>query len=195
MVTNSYVDLLPYRQVSEHDILQMFSLDNTGVGGRFVQFLTGNNSPLDSDGTWSDATPGYDYAGVTNVRYENQRKVTYAGSGAFKHQVVGLLLNGTVEYDENGQKVLFNKQVQVEKQIVVSGMTVPIATDGVFTLRANAYSGTPLPGYIGYISNGGAGKLQFAAPSAANAPYAVCKVLSTTGSAFGGYVQIKLTLK
>ena len=195
MLTNQYVDLLPFRQENPYSVLNMFSLNGTGVGGRFVVIETGNQSPDLSAGDFSDSTPGYDYAGVTNVRYENPRKVKYAASGAFKDQVVGLLLNGTAEYDENGNKLLFNKQVQTEKQVVVSGMTVPIATEGVYRLTANAFSGAPLIGQVGYVSNGGEGKLQFADASAALAPYAVCKVLSNTGNMGGvAYVDVKLTL-
>lgn len=195
MLQNQYVDLLPFRQENPYSIINMFSLNGTGVGGRFVVLETGNQDPNLSAGDWSESTPGYDYEGVTNVRYENPRKVRYAASGAFKGAVLGLLLNGTAEYDENGNKLLFNKQVQTEKQVVVSGMAVPIATEGTYRLTANAYSGAPLIGQVGYISNGGEGKLQFAAASAALDPYAVCKVVSATGNMGGvGYVDVKLTL-
>jgi len=195
MLINTFVDLLPFRQVSEYDVLNTYSLNGTGVGGRFVTLETGNQDPALSAGDFAASSPGYAYDHTASLRYEQPRKVKYAPSGAFKNEVVGILLNGTVEHDENGQKVLFHPQIQKEKQIVPSGVTVPIATDGVLTLRAGAYSGTPIPGYVGLVSNGGNGQIQFAPASAANAPYAVCKVLSTSGSAFGGYVQVKLTLK
>jgi hypothetical protein len=196
---NNYSDLLPFRQYSEYDVVNMYSLDTTGVGGRFVTFLTGNNSPDLSAGQFSAATPGASYAGVTALRYENSRKVKLSASGDSVGQILGLSLYGTVEYDNNGQKVLFHPEIQKENAIVVSGQTIPVATAGIFRIRSNAYTNTPFPGYVGVISDAGLGKLAFVPPTTLvyESGLAVCKVLSTSGSLLGtagGYADIKLTL-
>jgi hypothetical protein len=196
---NIYNDLLPFRQEAAHAVINFYSLNGTGVGGRFVTLETGNQDPAESSAVLAGSTPGFAYEGVTNQRWETPRKVRFAASGDTRFSVLGLSLNGTVEYDENGNKVLFNKYVQDEKQIVPSGYTIPIGTDGVYTLKSSAYNNTPIPGYVGVI-DGTAGKVSFFDPSTAIAGAyiasgrAVCKVLSTSGSAFGGYAQIKLTL-
>lgn len=194
---NIYNDLLPFRQEAPHAVINLFSQNGTGVGGRFVALETGNQDPADSSATLAASTPGYAYANVTNQRWETPRKFRYAAAGDTKFAVLGLSLNGTVEYDENGNKVLFNEQTQVEKQIVPSGYTVPVSTDGVYTLKSSAYFGTPIPGYVGIVT-GTAGQVVFAsAASVGNyigSGLAVCKVLSSSGSAFGGYAQVKLTL-
>lgn len=196
----NFTDLLPFRQYTEFDVLNVYSLDQTGVGGRFVVAHTGNNSPDDSAGDFAAATPGYNYGGVTNLRYENKRKVRLAQGSDNKWTVVGLTLYGTVETDENGQKILFHPERQKELGVVYSGQTVPIATDGVFRLKSTAYVGTPLPGNVGILT--GDGRVNFITLSAGNLSSGtfnnqiVCKVLSSSGVGFGGgYADVKLTLK
>ena len=192
---NIFNDLLPFRQAAEVDVINFYSLNGTGVGGRFVAFETGNQDPALSAGDFAAATPGFNYAGVNNLRYEQPRKVRFATAGDTKYALAGLSLNGTVEFDENGNKVLFRPDVQKEKQIVPSGGTIPIATAGIFTLRSTAYTNAPIPGFVGILA--AEGKLTFVAPSPGviGSGLAVCKVLSSSGSAFGGYAQIKLALE
>src|SRR4051812_35199269 len=103
-----FTRLLPFRTIDQVDILQMYSLDGTGVGGKVVIFETGNQDPLQSAGQFSSTNPGFTPQGVTNPRYELKRKVTSAVGNAVKHQVAGITLNGTIEVDENGQKIIFN---------------------------------------------------------------------------------------
>lgn len=195
----NYTDLLPFRQYSDFDVIQMYSADQTGVGGRFVVAHTGNSSPEDGGGDFAAATPGYNYAGVTNLRYENKRKVRLAQATDNKFSVLGLTLYGTVEFDENGQKIILNPHCQAELGVLYSGQTTPIATDGVFRLKNTAYAGTPLPGSVGLLT--GDGKVNFASLSAGQASSGtfnhliVCKVLSSSGIGFGGgYADIKLML-
>ena len=190
---NIFNDLLPFRQTSESDVINFYSLNGTGVGGRFVSFETGQQDPALSAGDFAASTPGFNYAGVQNLRYEQPRKVRFAASGDTRYAVAGLSLNGTVEFDENGNKVLFRPDVQKEKQIVPSGGTIPIATEGLFTLRSTAYTNAPIPGYVGVIADS-FGRVAFFPPSASiiGSGLAVCKVISTSGSAFGGYAQIQV---
>jgi hypothetical protein len=195
-LTNTYSDLLGFQIQNPHSIINFYSFNGTGFAGRLATFETGNQDPALSAGDFSAATPGASYEGAISLRYEQPRKVKYAASGDTKYSVAGLILDATVEYDENGQKVLFHPEVQKEKQIVPSGVAIRIATEGVYNLKSSAYTNTPFPGYVGVISDAGAGKLAFVPPSAAviGSGLDVCKVLSTTGSAFGGYVQVQLTL-
>jgi hypothetical protein len=192
----TYTDLLGFQIQSPHSIINFYSLNGTGVAGRFVSFETGNQDPEMSAGDFSASTPGAAFDGAISLRYEQPRKVKYAASGETKYSVAGLLLDATVEFDENGQKVLFHPEVQKEKQIVPSGVAVRIATEGVYNIKSNAYTNTPIPGFVGVISNANGGRLAFVPPSAAviGSGLDVCKVLSTSGTSFGGYAQIQLTL-
>jgi len=197
-LNNTYVDILPFKQENPWGIVNFYSLNTTGFGGRFVTVLTGNQDPALSAGDFAAVGPGASFEGTVSLRYEQPRKVRYAAAGDNKYAVLGLALNGTIEFDEHGRKVvLLDSYVKAEKQIVSSGETVPVATDGIYTLKQGAYVGTPLPGSVGVIT-GSAGQITFVA--AANAAsyigsgLDICKVLSTSGSAFGGYVQVKISL-
>lgn len=200
MIQN-YSDVLPLRIYSPADELAFYSLNGTGVGGRFVVLETGNNNPELSAGDWSNATPGYNYQGVTNLRYENKRKFKYAPSGSTRFATLGVVLYGTVESDSNELKLLAFPNRKDELMVVVSGETNNVLTDGVLRLKSSAYIGTPVPGHVAIV--GTDGKLSIVDPAAltatgaVNHTHIVAKVISQSGTAasFGGYADFKLMLK
>jgi len=209
MIQN-FTDILPFTQYSPADEVALYSLNGTGIGGRFVTFETGGNTPENSAGNWSASTPGYNYSNVTSLRYENPRKVKYAASGSSKFNTFGVLLYGTAEYDQNGQKLILNPYRKTELGVVVSGETNNILTDGIVRLKSTAYSGVPIPGYVAVINPiaGSEGTLMIVDPAnlaatGVTSPYVplyhhvVAKVISLSGTAasFGGYADFKLMLK
>ncbi len=143
--------LLPFRQYNEHDVINMFALDDrrvndnvTGVGygdaGVFVKVSTGNFNadPISYD------TNSYlgktDYPFVGYVKYPSVAlKVEVASSGDIP---LGITLNQTAKYDENGESLLRYPQKKLELQAVCPGQAVPIATRGIFVLSSNAFEGT-----------------------------------------------------
>lgn len=210
----NFTDVLPFTQYDPSDEIVLYSLNGTGVGGRFVTFETGNQDPTNTAGNYVNATPGYNYSLVTNLRYENPRKVKFAASGSYKDQVLGITLYGTAEYDQNGQKLILNPYRKTELGVVYSGESVNVLTDGVVRLKATAYSGIPIPGYVAVISNAGNGLLQIYDPatlasnelstitSTGSGPlfpqfkHVVAKVISSSGTAlYGSYADFKLALK
>jgi hypothetical protein len=52
--------------------------------------------------------------------------------------VLGITLNQTLAFDENGEKLLYNPVKRQELQAVLSGQAVPVATRGIFTLNDTA---------------------------------------------------------
>ncbi len=197
MLNPQFNRLLPYRSYDEHEIINLFSMDQTGIGGKICAFLTGAQDPVTSAGAWSNLNPGYTPAGITNPRYEVTRKVTSTiPVGALKHQIVGVNLQATLEYDENGQKIIFAPWRKAELNAVVSGEAVQILTKGIIRLGSGAYLGTPLPGYVGIATGDGlvlAVNPANLLPTGALTPDMVIgKFVSSTGSAFGGYADFKL---
>ena len=207
----NFTDLLPFIQYDPTDEVVLYSLNGTGIGGRFVTLETGNQDPNNSAGQYSTATPGYNYSYVTNLRYENPRKVKAAPSGSLKWEVLGVTLYGTAEYDQNGQKLILNPNRKTELGVVVSGESVNVLTDGLIRLKSSAYSGIPIPGYVAVISSVGDGTLQIYNPSTlvnneaintgANVAWPtvkniVAKVISSSGTAtYSSYADFKLCLK
>lgn len=191
----NYTDLLPFRNVPESDILQMYSFNGTGIGGRFVTCETGFQDPINTAGNYSSTPVGAAYAGTTSLRYENQRKVRYSLSGESRFQILGLMMHGTVETDSNGQRVILNTWLKDELGVVYSGETTPIAVNGYFRIKSTAYSGQPIAGYAAVPHNTNPGQVAFLPyASVTDKNLIIAKVLSNSGSAFGGYADILLTL-
>ena len=68
--------------------------------------------------------------------------------------VLGVTLNQTIKNDENGEKLIYNPIKRDELQAVLSGQAVPVATRGLFTFSADAYteSATFIPGNVATVS-------------------------------------------
>lgn len=146
--------LLPFRQYSDQDVINMFALDesvlsatqsitetHSGDAGVFVKISNGN---LDLD----PVTYGNnDYLGKTNYPFVGSNgypsvnlKITPASATDIRP--LGLTLWETAKYDENGQKLIYYPQKAHENQVLLPGQSVPVATKGVFTLSQKAYNNT-----------------------------------------------------
>lgn len=161
--------ILPYRDYSEHDVLNLFSLDtdaytianaksDAGAGEAFdsgvvVKVKTGE-LPGDLPGGLSEhasdedlrnylgASPTSAHIGYNAYPY-NGMTVEPAGVGEV---AVGITLRETLAYDENGEKLLYYKQKLDEAQAVLPGQTVPVLTRGLVLLDSNAVTGDPTVG-------------------------------------------------
>lgn len=192
-------NLLPFRQYSESDVLNIFSSDVTGLNGMLVAITNnGNQDPSTSAGAYANRAPnGYAVTNVGNYAYQNARKVRPAAVTDTRSNVLGVTLHTTATVDENGN-LLVNQPYDktIERGFVQTGFTVPILTRGVITVKLANIGGTPVPGFAATIGTGG----QFAVGNPADlvvigtGTRIVGKYLSTSGSAFGGYAQIKLEL-
>jgi hypothetical protein len=159
--------LLPFQQKDENDVINLYSLNKTGIMGEFVSVESAN---LDDEHGWNyGQTPGAEYDRAYSQRYETKLKVRPCASGDKASQVLGLTLFNTLELDENGEKYLYYPQKAKENHVVVSGRSVPVATKGVFTISASGYSnGTgnlPQVGDLVVPSNTEVGKVAFVAES------------------------------
>jgi hypothetical protein len=148
--------LLPFRDYDEHEVLGFFALNQTGVAGQFVSFSTFDP---DNQKGFSSVSPGADYDNVYSKRYEVKAKVAPAASGTKASQVAGITLYSTLEFDENGEKLIFHPEKKDKLKAVTSGEGVPILKRGLVTLTQGAYLGTPAPGSYGVISPSGDGKI------------------------------------
>ena len=147
--------LLPFRQYNEHDVINMFALDDSvltatqsftethsGDAGVFVKISNGN---LDLDPViyGSNAYLGktdYPFVGSNGTQtYPSvSLKITPASSGDIRP--LGITLWETAKYDENGQKLIYYPQKAAENQVLLPGQAVPVATKGIFTLTASGYN-------------------------------------------------------
>ena len=148
--------ILPFRQYSDHDVVNMYSIissdvldSTTGTGagdaGVFVKVSDGNfdNDPVTYQTNSYLGNTSYPFLGTTEMYPEVNIKVTGAKD---EDHALGMTLYQTAKNDENGEKLLYNPQKQEELQAMLPGQAVPIATKGIFTLAAAAFDG-PITSY------------------------------------------------
>ena len=162
--------ILPFRQYSETDVINMFALDAAHVGdsttgttngdaGVFVTTSAGNLN-LDTiiyDNAYGNYLGKTDYAFVGGNSYPRVSlsvKPATSGDG-----LLGMTLYQTAKTDENGEKLLYYPQKAAELQCVLPGQSVPIATRGFFTITDGAYVGAIGIGSGLKLPNGVSGKL------------------------------------
>ena len=163
--------LLPFRQYNEHFVVNMFALDTAKLSLGVVDANTHTASgahdagvPVKIKTAGSDLGAGYSGTGV-NVGKGNSALNAYMGTTAYPHVgrningeafakfepvdanddiVLGVTLNQTLAYDENGEKMLYYRQKALELQAVLPGEVVPILTKGIITVAASGVeSGNP----------------------------------------------------
>ena len=161
--------ILPYRDYSEHDVLNLFSLDTSAEAAGFTSWTEADSGdhdsgvvvkvktgelPGDLPGGLSEHASGDElrkYLGASptsahigyNAYPYNGMTVEPAGAGDV---AVGITLRETLAYDENGEKLLYYKQKLDEAQAVLPGQTVPVLTRGLVLLDSNAVTGDPAVG-------------------------------------------------
>ena len=178
--------ILPYRDYSEHDVVNLFALDLSGADAAALAAMTsagsGNHDagvvvkvsagalPGDAPSTLSTSGALRDYLGASfsgvhigfNAYPSNGMTVAPAdGTGA----TLGITLRETLAFDENGEKMLTYKQKLDEAQGVLPGQTVPVLTKGLVLLSGDAFhvGGAVVAPAVGdslEISGNTAGKLE-----------------------------------
>jgi hypothetical protein len=151
--------ILPYRDYSEHEVVNAFSLDTesyaiTGaIQGKAGDFdagvvvavkkgsLPGDMPEQDLDGDLR-AYLGASYsASSTHIGYSsypyNGMTVEPSEDGS---DALGITLRETLAYDENGEKMLNYRVKLDEAQAVLPGHTVPVLTRGLVLLHTDAFS-------------------------------------------------------
>lgn len=165
--------LKPFRDYNEHNVINLFAVqaDQSANGviasaGTVVKVNGNGFQPVVAGlgGTgFLGAVPvdlaggaGSTYMNVVSDRFALTAKVVPAASGSL---ALGITLMGVQEYDENGEKLLFNPRKAAEKGVVVSGQSVPVLTKGMVTYsgslindNANAGDGVYLSPTVGELS-------------------------------------------
>lgn len=201
--------LLPFRQYSEKDVINLAQLDVSGATA------IGNLKPGTSDGTlkdsfWSgslvkvpatnttlgDSDPSLttnSYLGAIGsgdqgfaMQEGNQypaAPLKLTGAGSANHEVLGITLKATLAFDENDEKLLYYKRKLDELQAVLPGETVPVATRGIFTITTGGAAATKVGIADGTITPGmvlgGHGSIVSVFQTIASAAHGLGRVLAT----------------
>jgi hypothetical protein len=153
--------ILPYRDYSEHDVVNLFSLDLSSATATTLAGMVSNGSgDFDAGVVVSvsagaeipqhDTTVGNklkDYLGAdygsSHVGYHSYpyNGMTVAASNGTAP--LGITLRETLAYDENGEKMLYYPQKLDEAQGILPGKSVPVLTKGLVLLGEGAFSASP----------------------------------------------------
>jgi len=149
--------LLPFRQYDEKDVVNGYylnfgshrdSLENPDVDGPcsngVLVHVDGGNlnedviSYVDNDS--NDHTPAKSYGSpIGRNDYPYNPKSIRAVDNAAGENVLGITLNQTLKYDENGEPLQYRAQKRDELQAVLPLRPVPVATKGLFMFNSNAF--------------------------------------------------------
>jgi len=155
--------ILPYRDYSEHDVVNLFSLSTSGVTDGFQSWTEVRSGKWDSGvvvKVSAGATlPGDLPGGLSKDASDELRQYlgasptsAHIGYNAYPYNgmtvepadandvALGITLRETLAYDENGEKLLYYKQKLDEAQAVLPGQTVPVLTRGLVLLSASAFA-------------------------------------------------------
>ena len=147
--------LRPFRDYSEHDVINLFAFDYAGTSisaGNLVKIKTSTGWVHSQDLDQTNTMKNFTLNNVVSDRYAVKARVDLDGSGETH---LGMLLYGVQETDENGEKLLYNPHKAAEMQVTISGQAVPVVTDGIFLVRG--VDGTPSEGGIAYCGGNAAG--------------------------------------
>ena len=182
--------LEPFRDYSEHEVVNLFALDTEGVtaadlrgwkagsaaggvndAGVAVAVKAGAELPGDLPSTAAlkggDTDVLRNYLGASgqpHVGYNAypiaEMSVQAEKAAGDAHQAIGLTLNQTLAYDENEENLLRYPLKKDELQCVLPGQVVPVLTRGLVLLNADAFATAPAVGDAIVLDTAVAGLLE-----------------------------------
>jgi hypothetical protein len=161
-------NLLPFRDYSEHEVLNLFSCTDIANKGTLVKPLRSWKSvgatdestagPLDL-GT---SAPGAIYPNTVTQNFELVGQVEPVVNHNDIPTAIGLLLKDVREFDENGEKLIFNSRKAAEMDVIIKDVQmVPILTRGLIlvndidTTDRGGGGGNPDIGDAAYVGSAG----------------------------------------
>lgn len=162
-------NLRPFRDYSEHDVINLYSCDIVASKGTLVKpirsprynggALDGSNaSPL----TISSNAAGATFPNSINNLFDLVGQVTPTVNWDDAPAPIGMLLYSVAEYDENGEKLINNPRKAAEMNVILPKVqAAPILTKGIVlvndidTSNRGGGGGNPDLGDFAYVGDAG----------------------------------------
>lgn len=150
--------LRPFRDYDEHDVLNLFSYDTTGLSAGSINVTKGVLVKIATG--WKNYDSGVELGGgleyiggagtlqpanVVSQRYGVTAKVVASTTG---ETPIGMTLYDVRDTDENGELLKYYPRKAAEMQAVIPGQAVPVVTRGIFLVQG--VGGTPAAGSTAY---------------------------------------------
>jgi len=191
-------NLFPFGNLPPHEVLSFFALNQTGLGGQLVTFVTGGQDPINGEGYSSQAVANA-YTNIYSTLFTNNRRVRPATFGDTKWEVAGMTLYTTALRDENGNLILnMPDELRAARAFVATGQSVPILKRGQLTIALSQFNGsTPTAGYPLIASGTNGGFLCITPSQATGTSYSslvVGRCISSSGAFQNGFAQIEVSV-
>lgn len=168
-------NLLPFRDYSEHEVINLFACNTIANKGTLVAPVrswkdNGTSTDKSTNGPLqlSSTGPGKLYNNSVSNNFELIGTVTPVVNPTWffpdnAHGVaIGMLLKDVREFDENGEKLIFNSRKAAEMDVVIKDVqAVPVLTRGLVlvndidTTNRGGGGGSPDNGDAAYVGSNG----------------------------------------
>ena len=153
-------NLLPFRDYSEHDVINLYSCNTVATKGTLVKLITPLNKNVLN---LSNVSVGNKFPNTVNNYFDIIGQVEIVTNYTDVPSALGLLLYDVRETDENGDRLIFNPRKMAEMGVVMPIIhAVPILTRGIVsindideTARSGGAGGAPQIGAAAYVGNNG----------------------------------------
>lgn len=173
----------PFRDYSEHEVVNLFALNGEGNKGTFVTAV-GNGFNFNTPSAFEDDSF---IDGSVSARFNVASKVQPAPSGTIPAMVLGMTLKDVKFRDENGYPLKFEPRKAAERDLVISGEAVPVVKRGIFLY--SGVVGNPAFGSGLAVADAGDGSLKTVAAGHA---LSVARALSAKDD--NGFVLMEIKL-
>ena len=190
--------LRAFRDYDEHDVLNLFSYDTTGLSAGSINITKGALVKIATG--WKNYDSGVELGGglefigsagtlsptnVVSQRYGVTAKVVVSTTG---ETPIGMMLYDVRDADENGELLKYNPRKAAEMQVLIPGQAVPVVTRGIFLVQG--VLGTPSAGGTAYA--GGTGQITASTGGGGTVNVAIGKFLGAADT--NGETLVKLAL-
>lgn len=161
-------NLLPFRDYSEHEVLNFFACTAVANKGVLVKPKRSWKSVGASDRSTAGplnlgtSAPGATYQNTVTQNFELVGQIEPIVNYDDVPTAIGVLLKDIREFDENGEKLIFNSRKAAEMDVIIKDIqAVPVLTRGLIlindidTTNRNGGGGNPDIGDAAYVGSNG----------------------------------------
>lgn len=150
-------NLKPFRDFSQHDVINLFAYDGTATAGTLVKINT----------NWKDIYgEGLSLSNLSTVGNTMSSSFVPVGkvtkTTSYTDKPLGVLLKNVLEVDENGTPLIWEPQLLAERDAVLPQQAAPVLTKGIIlindidtTANSPGGGGYPVIGAAAYVGTNG----------------------------------------
>lgn len=148
--------LKPFRDFSQHDVINLFAYNGTATAGTLVKIDTNWKDTYGESLSLSNLSNVGSTMSSSFVPVGKVSKVT-----SYTDKPLGILLKNVIEYDENGTPLIYEPQLLAERDAVLPQQAVPVLTKGIILVNDiditnnGGGGGYPVMGAAAYVGTNG----------------------------------------